>query len=169
MEQETIIAESIRTTDKNAQLDAACKRLLAIRIILAWIMKSCLEEYRDFDVNEIAEKFIEGEPQIGLVPVAPDETHADRRVHGTGTEDTTLTEGTVTYDIRFHAIVPVSGELIRLIINVEAQGDFHPGYPLTKRGIFYCCRMISSQYGTEFRDSQYQDIKKVYSMISTFP
>jgi len=41
-------------------LDAACKRLLAIRIILAWIMKSCLEEYRDFDVNEIAEKFIEG-------------------------------------------------------------------------------------------------------------
>lgn len=83
-------------------------------------MKSCLEEYRDFDVNEIAEKFIEGEPQIGTVPVAPDETNADRRVHGIGTEDTTLTEGTVTYDIRFLATVPASGEMIRLIINVEA-------------------------------------------------
>ena len=96
--------------------------------------------------------------------MAPDETNADRRVHGIGTEDASLTEGTVTYDIRFLAIVPTSGEMIRLIINVEAQGDFHPGYPLTKRGIFYCCRMISSQYGTEFTDSRYQDIKKVYSI-----
>lgn len=164
MEQETTIAETIRTTGKNAQLDAACKRLLSIKIILAWIMMSCLEEYRDYDVNEITEKFIEGEPQIGIVPVAPDTTNADRRVYGVGTEDATLTEGSVTYDIRFLAVAPVPGELIRLIINVEAQGGFYPGYPLPKRGIYYCCRMISAQYGTEFVDSQYQNIKKVYSI-----
>lgn len=164
MEVETPIAEGIRITDKNAQLDAACKRLLAIKIILAWIMKSCLKEYRDFDVNEIAEKYIEGEPAISKVAVAPDVTNAAQRVHGIGSEDTSLTEGTVTYDIRFLATVPVSGELIRLIVNVEAQGDFYPGYPLTKRGIYYCCRMISAQYGTEFVDSHYQDIKKVYSI-----
>lgn len=33
MEVETPIAESIRIIDKNAQLDAACKRVLAIKII----------------------------------------------------------------------------------------------------------------------------------------
>ena len=164
MGQETIISETIHTTDKNAQLDAACKQLLSIKIILAWIMKSCLEEYRNFDVNEIAEKYIEGEPVVGKVAVAPDETNAVQKVHGMGSEDTSLTEGTVTYDIRFLAAVPVSGELIRLIVNVEAQGDFYPGYPLTKRGIYYCCRMISAQHGTEFADSHYQDIKKVYSI-----
>lgn len=164
MEVETTIAEDIRMTDHKAQLDAACKRLLAIKIILAWIMKSCLEEYRDFDVNEIAEKYIEGEPAISKVAVAPDETNAAQRVHGIGSEDSSLTEGTVTYDIRFLATVPVSGEIIRLIINIEAQGNFHPGYPLTKRGIYYCCRMISAQYGTEFVESRYQDIKKVYSI-----
>lgn len=164
MEVETMIAEDIRITDHKAQLDAACKRLLAIKIILAWIMKSCLTEYRDFDVNEIAEKYIEGEPAISKVAVAPDETNAAQRVQGVGSEDSSLTEGTVTYDIRFLAIVPVSGEIIRLIINIEAQGNFHPGYPLTKRGIYYCCRMISAQYGTEFVDSHYQDIKKVYSI-----
>jgi len=54
--------------------------------------------------------------------------------------------------------------LIRLIINIEAQGDFHPGYPLTKRELYYCCRMISAQYSTEFVDSNYQDMKKVYSI-----
>ena len=73
-------------------------------------------------------------------------------------------EGTVTYDIRFRAIVPGSGERIALIINVEAQNDFYPGYPLIKRGIYYCCRMISSQYGREFTDSHYEKIKKVYSI-----
>lgn len=164
MEVETTIAEDIRVTDKSAQLDAACKRLLAIKIILAWIMKSCLDEYRDFDVNEIAEKYIEGEPVISKVAVTPDETNVTQRVHGIGSEDTSLTEGTITYDIRFLATAPVSGELIRLIINIEAQGDFRPGYPLTKRGIYYCCRMISAQHGTEFVDSHYQDIKKVYSI-----
>lgn len=37
-------------------------------------------------------------------------------------------------------------------------------YPLIKRAIFYCGRMISSQYGTEFTNSQYGKIKKVYSI-----
>lgn len=75
-----------------------------------------------------------------------------------------MTEGTVTYDIRFLAAAPVSGERIRLIINIEAQNDFYSGYPLIKRGIYYCSRMISSQYGTEFTESHYEKIKKVYSI-----
>ena len=49
MEVETTLAESIRTMDKSAQYDAACKRLLAIKIILAWIMKSCLKEFKNID------------------------------------------------------------------------------------------------------------------------
>ena len=69
--------------------------------------------------------------------------------------------GTATYDIRFRAIAPSSGEPIGLIVNVGAQNDFYPGYPLTKRGI--CCRMISSQYGREFTGSHYEKLKKVYS------
>ena len=163
MELETTIAKSIRTSDDKASYDAACKRLLSEKIILAWIMKSCLEEYRDCSVTDIAEKYIEGTPQIGEVPVAPDETNS-AVIHGLSSEDTTLTEGTVTYDIRFTALAPVSGELIRLIINAEAQNDFYPGYPLLKRGIYYCSRMISSQYGVEFTESHYEDIKKVYSL-----
>ena len=85
-------------------------------------------------------------------------------ISGMETEDVTMTEGLVTYDIRFRAVVPVSGELIQLIINIEAQNDFYPGYPLIKRGIYYCSRMISSQYGKEFTESHYEKIKKVYSI-----
>ena len=164
MELETTIAKNIRVSDSDAQYDAACKRLLSERIILAWIMKSCLQEYQGLDVKEIAEKYIEGQPSVGETPVYPDETNAASQIHGVSGEDTSMYEGTVTYDIRFHAIAPVSGELIRLIINVEAQNVFNPGYPLLKRDIYYCSRMISAQYGTEFTSAQYDKIKKVYSI-----
>nr|WP_300847295.1 hypothetical protein [uncultured Acetatifactor sp.] len=164
MNTDTTIAKNIRVADEKAGYDAACKRLLSEKIILAWIMKNCLEEYRDCDVEEIAEKYIEGTPQVGEVAVAPDESNRASMIQGAGNEDASLTEGTVAYDIRFLATAPVSGELIRLILNVEAQNDFYPGYPLIKRGIYYCSRMVSAQYGTEFTNSHYENIKKVYSI-----
>ena len=164
MKTDTTIAKNIRVADERASYDAACKRLLSEKIILAWIMKNCVEEYRECDVDEIAENYIEGQPQVGETAVAPDETNQTSRIHGTGVEDATLSEGTITYDIRFLAAAPVSGELIRLIINIEAQNDFYPGYPLIKRGIYYCSRMISAQYGTEFTEAHYEKIKKVYSI-----
>ena len=55
--------------------------------------------------------------------------------------------------------------MIRLIINVEGQGKFYVGYPLLMRAIYYCCRMISAQHGTEFVHEEYQNIKKVYSVF----
>lgn len=162
MERETTLAQSIRTADVNADYDAACKRILSEKIILAWIMKSSLMEYRDLDVKEIAAKYIEGEPTVGETPVHQDETNP--RIKGSNTEDTSINEGTVTYDILFRAIAPGSGEPIALFINVEAQNKFNTGYPLLKRGIYYCGRMISSQYGTEFANSHYEKVKKVYSI-----
>lgn len=65
-------------------------------------------------------------------------------IYSGATEDSTMTEGTVTFDIRFRAIIPHNGETVTLIINVEAQNNFYPGYPLIKRGIYYCYRMISA-------------------------
>lgn len=76
----------------------------------------------------------------------------------------------IQYDVRFDAIVPTavhdaaSQDVIRLIINVEAQTAFNPGYPLTKRAIYYCGRMISAQHGSIFKKSEYGKIRKVYSI-----
>ena len=159
MDEETTIAQGLHVTDDSAGYDAACKRVLSEKAILARIMKACLEEYKDCDVNEIAEKYIEGQPQVSVVPVLPDEEGTI--ISGMDTEDKSVHEGTVTYDIRFRAIVPGSGERIGLIINLEAQDKFYTGYPLLKRATYYCCRMISSQHGREFTDSHYEKIKKV--------
>ncbi len=159
---ETTIAQGLRVTDDSAGYDAACKRVLSEKAILARIMKACLEEYKDCDVNDIAEKYIEGQPQVSTIPVLPDEDSPI--IQGMDTEDKSVHEGTVTYDIRFRAIVPGTRERVTIIINVEAQNDFYPGYPLLKRAVYYCCRMVSSQYGREFTASHYEKIKKVYSI-----
>ena len=51
-----------------------------------------------------------------------------------------------------------------MIINVEMQVDYYPGYPLPKRGIYYCSRMISAQCGTVFEGSDYGKLRKCYSI-----
>lgn len=169
MEIENTLSKSINTTDKLAEYDASCKRLLSNKSILAWILKECLEEYKGCTVDEISQKYIEGEPEIGETAVHIDEIVTDN-IEGSNTEDSSVTEGTVTYDIRFEAIAPSTGEPIRLIINIEAQNDFYPGYPLIKRGIYYCSRMISSQYERVFTQSHYEKLRKVYSIwICTGP
>ena len=165
---ETSLASAVRNTSAEAQYDAACKRLISEKEILARILKSCVEEFENTTIEEIRDHCIEGTPQVGKVPVLPDEKMPI--IKGIGTEDATVNEGIIRYDIRFVAKAPKSEEPITLIINVEAQNDFYPGYPIVKRGIYNCSRMISSQYGTEFIKSQYNKIKKVYSIwICTSP
>lgn len=162
MEIETTLGRGIHAASENAQYDAACKRVLSDKYILAWIMKSCLSEYKECTIQDIAEKYIEGQPSVESIPVNPDETNPV--IQGLRNEDKTITEGTVIYDIRFAAYAPGTDELIRLIINIEANLDFSVGYPLLKRAIYYCSRMISAQHGTEFTKSHYEKIRKVYSI-----
>ena len=162
MEDKTSIASGIDITQLKADYDAACKRLLSEKIILAWIMKNCLAEYRDIDVKEIAEKYIEGTPFVSEVPVSPDETGP--RIRGLAQDQSSPTEGSAYFDIYFGAIVPFTRELLQMIVNVEAQADYYPGYPLHKRGFFYCGRMISAQDGTVFVNSHYEKLRKACSI-----
>ena len=163
MVDQTPLASAIHTSDGRSQYDAACKRLLSQKSILAWILKECVEEYRNCSVEDIRDKYIEGTPQISNVPLYPDESNMPQ-IHGDTNEDRLINEGTIYYDIRFRSIVPNTDEMISLIINLEAQNKYNPGYPLVKRGIYYCSRLISAQHGTDFIGSAYGKIKKVYSM-----
>ena len=70
----------------------------------------------------------------------------------------------------YEPLVTNNEPLYYVHINLEAQNDFNPGYPLLKRAVYYCGRMISSQYGTVFVKSHYEKIQKIYSIwICTMP
>lgn len=166
------LTQNVKTTDaEKASLDAICKKLLSNKVILACILKNCVEEYRDCTLQEIEEKYIEGIPMIAQESLHQDEiVERTNFIKGMRNEDDSIMEGTVTYDIKFESVKPFKventdlKETTAVIINIEAQTDFYPGYPLPKRGIYYGSRMISSQYGTIFTNSHYEKIEKVYSI-----
>ena len=154
--------------EQKRQYDAACKNVLSEKGIIANILQDCVGEFQTCSIDEIVNRCIEGQPETGTVVVEPN--GGISRITSQQVEDKSEREGTVFYDIRFTAVAPSDGKPIRLIINIEAQNNFHPGYPLLKRAIYYCSRMISSQYGTVFTKSHYEKIEKVYSIwICTMP
>ena len=52
-----------------------------------------------------------------------------------------------------------------MLINVEAQNEVENlSYDIVTRGIYYCARMIFSQKQREFVKSEYEKIKKLYSI-----
>lgn len=70
-QEENYLAQSISQVDADARYDEGVKRLLANKSILAVIMKECVPEYHGCTVREIAEKYIEGEPQMALSAWTP--------------------------------------------------------------------------------------------------
>ena len=140
--------------------DTEVKKILSNKTILSWILKFTLKEFQNYTIEEI-QPCIEGEPQISEVPVRP--RHPPECIVGLSNEDKEIDEGFITYDIIFHAFTP-SKEQAKIIINIEAQNNYYPGYDLVTRGIFYGARMISSQLDKEFTTDNYDDIKKVYSI-----
>lgn len=161
MNRNTHIANALIAADDKSMYDAQAKQLLSNKQVLAWIMKYSVEEFKGMSIAEII-PCIEGTPEIGIVPVYPGQQEPEA-IQGGRNEDTVPNEGTITYDIRFHAITPTK-ERVKIILNVEAQKDYWPGYDIVTRAIFYCARMLSSQMDTEFTGKDYDGIKKVYSI-----
>ena len=158
--QKNALLNQIGIAGKNIQYDEQVKRVLSDKIILAWILKYSIHEFKNSFIEEI-ERAIEGTPEISVVPVYPGKT--PEMITGMATEDKIPNEGEVRYDIRFAVFTPAK-ERVKLIVNIEAQKKYYPGYDLVTRAIFYCARMLSSQVDTEFSLPDYDGIKKVYSI-----
>ena len=161
------LASALNIADAKAKYDENIKNILSDKEILAWLLKNAATEFADLTIEEIME-CIEGEPEISTVEVNPGETNkikeSPRKITGTKNEDKVPNEGTIYYDIRFYAYVPKEGKRIKIILNLEAQKEFYPGYQIVTRGVFYGGRMISAQLDTEFEIPNYDDLKKVYSI-----
>jgi hypothetical protein len=126
------------------------------------ILNECVEEFANCNLEDIINYAFTGKVYVGSYPVDKNQIPPD--FENEDTEDITINEGTIKYDIRFTVTVPHSDEEITLIINVEAQNDQYLQYELVTRAIYYCSRMISAQKESVFINSDYQKIRKVYSI-----
>ncbi len=169
------IAQNLKVADENAtfQYDESARNIVSQKSVLAYILKSALDEYAEYTVQEIAERFIEGEPELKKTAVyqdhpdredAPAMMSGDDKIEGDPTADKSQRDGTVYFDIRFIAVLPSDGSRIEILVNCEIQNRDTPGYPIPKRGVYYTARMISSQRGTIFKNQEYGKIKKCVSI-----
>ena len=111
--------------------------------------------------------YIEGEPFISAVPVDQRMTNAEKeengqRIVGMNTENEEINEGIVRFDIIFY--VRMKDGVSQVIVNLEAQKDEPTSYEILNRAVFYVSRLISSQKERDFVKTNYNDIKRVFSI-----
>lgn len=159
----------VRASDKDAQYDEKAKRLLGHKYILAYILVNTVDEFKGMNPKDVVQ-YIEGEPLIGVVPIEPGMTNSlkdapiqkGQRVVGFNAENAEINEGLVRFDIVFY--VRMKDGLSQMIINVEAQKDEPAGYDILNRAVFYVSRLVSSQKERDFVNTNYNDIRRVFSI-----
>ena len=163
----TEIANAVNAAGDKAQYDTRVKRLLAQKSILAHILVKIVDEFKGMKPEDVV-KYIEGEPSISIVPVEPGLANMEKtdatgqRIVGLNTENAEINEGLVRFDIIFY--VRMKNGLSQIIVNIEAQKDEPTEYKILNRAIFYVSRLISSQKERDFVNTDYDDIKQVFSI-----
>ena len=163
----TEIANAVNAAGDKAQYDTRVKRLLAQKSILAHILVKTVDEFKGMKPEDVV-KYIEGEPSISVVPVEPGLANMEKtdatgqRIVGLNTENAEINEGLVRFDIIFY--VRMKNGLSQIIVNIEAQKDEPTEYKILNRAIFYVSRLISSQKERDFVNTNYDDIKQVFSI-----
>lgn len=126
-----------------------------------------VDEFKGMKPEDVV-KYIEGEPSISVVPVEPGLANMEKtdatgqRIVGLNTENAEINEGLVRFDIIFY--VRMKNGLSQIIVNIEAQKDEPTEYKILNRAIFYVRRLISSQKERDFVNTNYDDIKQVFSI-----
>lgn len=169
----TEIANAVNVAGDKAQYDTRVKRLLAQKSILAHILVKTVDEFKGMKPEDVV-KYIEGEPSISVVPVEPGLANMEKtdatgqRIVGLNTENAKINEGLVRFDIIFYvrmpSIVGRKNGLSQIIVNIEAQKDEPTEYKILNRAIFYVSRLVSSQKERDFVNTNYDDIKQVFSI-----
>ena len=164
----TVITNAVSASDKKAQYDERAKHLLSQKIILAHILVNTIDEFKGMKPEDVV-NYIEGRPYIGAVPVEPGLTNTGKSsdnigdmIAGLNTENSEIYEGMIRFDIIFY--VRTKNGLSQIIVNIEVQKDEPTEYNILNRAIFYVSRMISSQKQRDFLNSDFDNIKQVYSI-----
>ena len=131
-------------------LDQNFKTVIHDSDILSWILRGSMDVFRDKEIEEIKNCLELGEDR--------------KTVIGRETEYPSPETGSIVTDSVFDVRIPGSDDMVSVIVNVEAQRNPNPGYPLGKRAEYYVARMVSSQKGREFTGTDYGKIRNVYSI-----
>lgn len=142
-----------------ATSDDYVKCILADPQIAAYIVQALVKEFNDMDIEDII-------PCIGEATVTLSQPERlGVKISNVDNESIDESDGKIIYDIKFPLYY--NNKEKEFIINVEAQKSTKKsklGYKLENRIAYYMGRMISAQKGTEFVNSNYDNLKSIYTI-----
>lgn len=132
--------------------DKYFKQLFIKKEFLSPILKNIVPEYLECS-SEVIESLIapRGDEVVNPSVYSSEDS-------GKGKETTTH------YDVLIDCALPCGGEVcVDLFFDLEMQRKNTLGYSVPKRGVYYCCRLISRQIDV-LGDKAYDKLKPVYSV-----
>ncbi len=140
--------------------DKPFKKLFSDKVFLAPVLKNIVPEYKNLELEDI-EKLITTDSAVDVNPQV-----YNSEDFGKGSEMVTH------YDVLVSCALP-GGKVICVgfYFDLEMQRESEPEYPVVKRGVYYCCRLVSRQIERLGKES-YNQIKPVYSvwvMLNNIP
>ena len=132
--------------------DRPFKKLFSDKVFLAPVLKNIVPEYKNLELEDI-EKLITTDSAVDVNPQM-----YNSEDFGKGSEMV------AHYDVLVSCALP-GGKVICVgfYFDLEMQRESEPEYPVVKRGVYYCCRLVSRQIERLGKES-YNQIKPVYSV-----
>ena len=132
-------------------IDSEFKTAIHKPTVLATLLHYSIEEFKDCSIEEIKR----------CLGVKPRSTF----VKGRETEYFSERYGKVQMDNVFDVRLPGSDDKVSVIINVEGQNDDGNNKYISKRAEYYISRLVCRQKGSEFFGTEYEKIRRVYSIL----
>ena len=148
-------AESGEDVIKNSKstYDKKFKQLFTTKKFLTPILKNIVPEYKEYSLEQI-ETFITPRGDVTINPAVYSSEDS-----GKGDEMTAY------YDVFVDCALPDQEQVcVDIFFDLEMQRKSKPGYSIPKRGIYYCCRLISRQLSGLDKEEAYDQLKPVYSV-----
>ena len=165
MQDETsILIDSVR--DAEGSMDEKCHDIFLNKEILAPILKQTIEEYSDLTVEEI-QSLIDEASISKVETVSEYPVSKDVKIKPLDTALKSVSDKTIYFDVFFKAALPKDKQTkasFQLYVDIEPQGAYYVGYPLTKRSIYYVARSLARQLGVLSCETDYGKLQKCYSI-----
>ena len=129
----------IKMIEKNfLAYNASVRNVLSDKNYLSYLLQKFVGNFKGLNRDEI-------ESLIGDI-TTNDEIY---KVYGLSNEDSSYLDGVVKYDLLFTTRLPNSKDKIGMLINLELQSEGSDTD--LKRMIYYCSRMLSSEWIVSFQ------------------
>lgn len=176
LKQKRQLIKQIETFNNELQYDIQAKKLFGTKSVFARIIQLCVPEFLGMDIEEVKSHILD----VQVLSKEVSEGYGDgrfvrneeERILLLSSESKVEGEKSIFFDIKTLVRNPryKQGDLssygtIEIIINLEMQMDSKRlKYAIEQRGVYYTSRMISEQLGSLTEETNYGELRKVYSI-----